>query len=284
LSVGHVTEDLYPEGLRPGGSAYYGTLVYAALGADARILTRVGRAFAEESALAALSGTVLRGSESTRFRNRHDDEGRRTQWLFGRAGSLEPASFTPGPVDVLHLAPVLGELDPEAWVRAVPARVVALGVQGLIKGPGLTRADGRRSVLPVRWWPDGALLDELDVVCLSRQDLLAQDSGLLPHLVRHVPVVACTEGARGSTLFVNGTAHGIGVHPAREHDPTGAGDAFAAGLTWGVARGMPAVDAARLAAGVASIVVEAVGPAAAARVAGEAWRRAAAVSVPGERA
>ena len=47
-----------------------------------------------------------------------------------------------------------------------------------------------------------------------------------------------TLGARGSRIFANGTEHAIPVAQAdRVVDPTGCGDAYRAGLLYGIARG-----------------------------------------------
>jgi sugar/nucleoside kinase (ribokinase family) len=48
----------------------------------------------------------------------------------------------------------------------------------------------------------------------------------------------------------------VGIYPAREVDPTGAGDVFAAAFLTGMARGLDPVEAARLGAAAASIAVE----------------------------
>jgi sugar/nucleoside kinase (ribokinase family) len=93
-----------------------------------------------------------------------------------------------------------------------------------------------------------------------------------------VPVVAFTRGARGCEVTAEGRTTHVGVYPTRELDPTGAGDVFAAGLLLGLARGDDPVEAARLGAAAASIVVEARGGDALGRT-GEAWERIRAIPV-----
>src|SRR5690606_24497023 len=96
---------------------------------------------------------------------------------------------------------------------------------------------------------------------------------LLDRLVAAVPLVVFTHGERGCELIARGrTAARVGVFPTREVDPTGAGDAFAAGFLLALARGAEPVDAARLGAAAASIVIEGRAGEALPR-AGEAWER-----------
>jgi sugar/nucleoside kinase (ribokinase family) len=105
------------------------------------------------------------------------------------------------------------------------------------------------------------------------EDEARGDPDLVRRLVADVPVVAFTMGARGCEVYARGRRRRIGVHPARELDPTGAGDAFAAAFFLALARGADPVEAARLGAAAGSIVVEGRGGEALARV-GEAWARA----------
>src|SRR5436309_2036475 len=51
---------------------------------------------------------------------------------------------------------------------------------------------------------------------------------LLPSQIEVVTVAAVTAGAAGALLYVNGERYEIRPRPAREVDPTGAGDVFAA--------------------------------------------------------
>ena len=76
-------------------------------------------------------------------------------------------------------------------------------------------------------------------------------------LSARVPVVVTTFGPKGSVIR-QGSAHWRipPVKPKRVLDPTGAGDAYRAGLLWGWLRGWPWSAAGRLAATVAAYTVE----------------------------
>jgi sugar/nucleoside kinase (ribokinase family) len=136
-------------------------------------------------------------------------------------------------------------------------------------------------VVQKRWAVDAAALRGVGAVAVGEEDLVDQGD-LLDRLVAAVPIVAFTHGKRGCEVIVRGKTSRVGVFATSEVDPTGAGDTFAAGFFFGLARGDAPVDAARLGAAAASIVVEARGGESLARV-GEAHARAARIS-PGDAA
>lgn len=74
-------------------------------------------------------------------------------------------------------------------------------------------------------------------------------------------MVAVTRGARGSELHADGAVIPIPAVPARRVvDPTGAGDAYIAGLLAGLRRGLDPAGAGRMGALAATYVVEENGP------------------------
>ena len=160
------------------------------------------------------------------------------------------------------LAPVADEID-DSW-SDVPSRdaLVAIGWQGflrtLVRGATVVRRAPRPS----------PLLKRAGLVVLSREDVgpdLSDDA--LLHLLRPPVTLAITAGSRGGlTVSVNDNdRRKVRRYPALEAhatvDPTGAGDAFLAGLL--AARlGHPLAgsgrrgSAVRLAAALGSLVVE----------------------------
>ena len=290
VTVGHVTHDLYPGGIiEPGGCAYYGALVHAALGGDVRLVTAVGEDFSCDGTVEPVLHAARREGQTTCFRNLYREGRPRVQRVDALAPEVLAPVDPPFPADVLHLAPVLGEVDLARWYAAGPTTLRALNIQGWIKraGPAFATAHpgledhgppGARAVLQHPWRPEAEHLAGFQVACVGREDLFEQD-GLLDHLLAHVPVVTCTFGAEGSDVHHRGEVTRVGIHPATEVDPTGAGDCFAAGLVHGLAIGLDPVEAARLGAAVASIIVEDVGARAMGRVATEARTRAARVPV-----
>ena len=115
------------------------------------------------------------------------------------------------------------------------------------------------------------------VVHRKDDDVVGQGD-LVARLSAAVPVVVFTHGAAGCEVIAGGRVRRVGIFPAAEVDPTGAGDVFTAGFLLGLARGEAPVDAARLGAAAGSIAVEGRGIDALHRV-GEAEARAARVPV-----
>jgi sugar/nucleoside kinase (ribokinase family) len=280
LVVGHATLDAAGGTLVPGGTAYYAAHALAALGAEVRVLTRTGADFPADGLRAGpgvsgrIEALVLPSSCTTRFVNEHDAAGRRSQRVLATAPPLDPGALPAGwlAADLLLLAPVLGEVDPAAFAGAVRAQVTGLCVQGLVRE---VRGDGL--VVPRRLDPASGALSGIDAAFVGDDEAAGQPD-LVAGLAACVPIVAATHGARGSEVRARGRTLRAGVHPAREADPTGAGDVYAAAFLHALVRGGTLEGAARLGAAAASIVIEGVGGAALPRIA-EAFARAGAVPV-----
>jgi adenosine kinase len=79
-------------------------------------------------------------------------------------------------------------------------------------------------------------------------------------LIASAPLTVVTRGEQGSTIYTaatNGQGVDIPVVPAAEvRDPTGAGDAYLAGLVFGLARKLPLAITGRIAALMATYTIE----------------------------
>lgn len=89
-------------------------------------------------------------------------------------------------------------------------------------------------------------------------EMFRQKTGLRdPDLLNLAGAVITTLGEAGSVVLTPGGREEIPAVPPRQvQDPTGAGDAYRAGLLKGLAHGLPWRDAARLGAALASFCVE----------------------------
>ena len=252
---------------------YYAARTYLGLGARVRAATAAAADF-PAAALAGLDAAVVQAPRTTTFVNAYRDDGAREQRVEAVALPVVAAPVPPEWLasDVLHLAPVLGEIDLPAWLAAARARFVGLGVQGWVRA---VAPDGR--VTQPRWEIAPSDLRGVDAACIGDDDVIGQGD-LLDRLAAAVPVVAFTHGERGCELLLRGRTLRVGAYPTRAADPTGAGDAFAAGFFLALAEGAAPAAAARLGAAAASIVVEARAGEALSRVA-EARVRAAHVPV-----
>lgn len=266
LIVGHVTHDRYEEGFVAGGCALYGALVHQRL-ADVspddvvHLVTAVGEDFVCDAAIESLDATITRRGETTVFTNLYPDDGPRVQLLDAQGEEVEPRGVPREwlDADLVHLAPVLGEVDLQKWKDAAGDGLLAINVQGWIK-VGEPEEAGSRRVIQKPWEVSEKDLRGVDIACLSEEDIIDQGD-LLERLVKNVPIVALTLGGRGSRIYVNGwVAEEVGIYPAEVVDPTGAGDVFAATFCNAIASGQEPREAARYASAAASIIIEDIGP------------------------
>lgn len=292
LIAGHVTHDHYAGGFAAGGCAFYGAKVHAQLNGHTHLVTVVGDDFTRDDELGDLDVTVHRAGQTTVFANYYPDDAPRIQLLEASAPEVTP-DMAPArcfdsngrlDADLVHLAPVLDEVDLLRWKQAVGDGLLAINIQGWIKVPGTvfdaSELEGlqRRGVtgkahrvVQQFWEVTEEDFRGVDIACLSEEDVVDQP-GLLDKLVSAVPIVAFTLGEQGSRIYVDGESFEVGIYPTDAVDPTGAGDTFAASFCHRIAAGHEPVDAARFAAACASIVVEDLGARALGRL-GEARAR-----------
>jgi sugar/nucleoside kinase (ribokinase family) len=191
----------------------------------------------------------VRSAQTTTFENVYR-EGRRFDRVLGRADALRPSVLPEA--DVLLAGPVVGEVDLATLPVPVGA-VLGAGLQGWLREIG---PDG---VVRPRVLADFRAFARCRAVFLSEQDLGEGTEAAVQALRQTVPIVVLTRGARGATVFEGDDVWEIPAVPAREVDPTGAGDVFATAFLLAIASGLRSHEAGSLAAGVAAMVVEAPG-------------------------
>jgi 1D-myo-inositol 3-kinase len=239
--VGHATRDMLPDGSwRLGGGVTYAGITAQRLGLRVGVLTS-----APPDVLAALREALpdatianVPASEATTFENIYDVTGRR-QFLRARAERLALDHLPPAwdEARIVLLAPLAQEVDP-AFAKAFPYALVAAAPQGWLR-----RWDAQGAVSPGPLDVAPQLLPYLRTLVLSRDDLLplAADpeqkeraETVIAAWASQVPLVAVTRGADGADLYAGGgPAESFPGVSAREVDPTGAGDIFAAAfLCW----------------------------------------------------
>ena len=256
VSIGHVTFDETPSGVRPGGSAYYTALTAHRLGLRVGLLTSVAPDYPLDVFLEGIELVVVPSAHTTRYRL-GQAKGARTLTLLARASDIEsahlPAAWREAPLGIL--CPVAAEVDP-ALAGAFADAAVAVLPQGWM------RKRGRGGLMAPQPWEDAAdVLSRTQLLILSEEDLPAGEAAAVAWF-QQVPLGAITRGKRGATLFVNGDSYHVEADAARESDPTGAGDVFATTLLIEYQRLGDAWDAAAAAACAGAASVEAEGPAA----------------------
>jgi sugar/nucleoside kinase (ribokinase family) len=275
-TVGHVTVDVLPDGVRrPGGTAFYSALQAARLGRRALIVT-AGDPDEIEELLAPYRSEVdllvAPAARTTTLATAGLGADRR-QRLLAWAGPIpgELAFETA----LLHLAPVAREL-PGRWKRE--AGFVGLTPQGLLREwahPGAelelpTRHGDRARAAqpgapePTCSWPrSGAapLPGPCGALVLSELEL-ASCPGLAPAAIAQGAVVAVTAGpAPTRILLPDGAALELAVPEVGEAvDDLGAGDVFAAAFFLALADGREPATAAAFANAAAAVRMRARGP------------------------
>jgi sugar/nucleoside kinase (ribokinase family) len=245
-----VTLDRFDGVTRPGGAALYAAVAADRLGLSAGILTSHGPDFPLEAIPTRIEVVSVLAPATTCFEHETGPGGRRLH-ARGAAQPLGPADV---PADwsaagLVLLAPVLDEVDP--LVGAVfPEATLAASAQGWLRGLGV---DGAVTARP--WEPTGALLGVLQALVLSREDVAGQEERV-PRWFQRVPFGLLTADRDGALLFVGGERYEVRPRPAREVDPTGAGDVFAATFMIEFARHGDAWRAAAAAACAGSLTVE----------------------------
>ena len=259
LAIGHVARDEF-EGeatWRLGGTALYAAATAARLGTRTALVTRVGPAerpaLEERCAQLGVALHALPSSATTTFAFRYV-EGRRFMRLRSRAKGISPGDV---PAEwraarAVVLGSIAHELDRTLFGTTAP-RATVLVAQGYLRE---WSADG--AIRPRLWDDADEIVPLVSAVVLSEDDVAGDLSE--PRRWARNGRVYVTLAERGVLVLDRGSETTIPGYPAaRVVDPTGAGDAFAAGLAIALADGRVSDECARFANAVASFAVEDVG-------------------------
>jgi len=259
VAIGHTARDEFEGDLdwRIGGTAVYAAAAAARLGDRVALLTRAGprerERLAAHSAELGIELHALESETTTTFAFRYVD-GKRKLRLKSRARAIG-AEAVPAALRNTRsvvLASIAHELDLSLFdAFADVPRVLA--AQGYLRS---WDADG--SVHRREWDEADDILGRVAVAVVSEEDVEG-DLELARGWARTAPVIV-TVAERGAILLRGGREVLVpGFAVDRVVDPTGAGDAFCAGLALSLADGNDLEKAARFANAVASFAVEAVG-------------------------
>lgn len=254
LVIGAVTKDIVPQGYRPGGTVTYSAVTVQRLGLQAGVVTRADPTM-DFSLLTDKGIWVVSGpsAQTTTFENIYVGDCR-TQYVRAVADSITPKDVPEAwrSAPIVHLGPLAQEMD-EAIVDLFPKALIGVTPQGWMR-----QWDGTGKVSPKVWERAEFLLPRADVLVISEEDI-GDNLRLIELYVRLARIVVVTNGWKGSTVYANGECRQLPPRSAREVDPTGAGDVYAAAYLISLhEQGDPFV-AARFANVVASFSVEAPG-------------------------
>ena len=222
VAIGHVTLDRFGDATRPGGSALYAAVTAHRLGLSVGLLTSHGDEFPLEVIPPKIEVVSIPAEETTLFEHRQEPSGR-VSHVRSVAGPLT-ADDVPDDwrdASLCLLAPVVDEVDPMIATLFTDGAVGA-AAQGWLRQ---IKPDGL--VVPRAWSSPERLLQSVQALFLSREDIRGQEATVVEWFQR-MPVGVLTADRAGALLFVNGERYEVHPRPAREVDPTGAGDVFAA--------------------------------------------------------
>lgn len=243
LVIGNITQDLVDTQIRLGAPVpdttrltadqyrLGGTVTFAAitaqrLGRQVSVVTRA----AQTTDFAAMGDGVdlvrLPSATSSTFANIYTPKGR-VQYCFTpappiTAGDIPTRLRSPR---IALMGPIAAEITPDVATVFGDDTLVAAIPQGWMRR---WDADGR--VFSKAWSERDAFLPHLDVLILSLEDIDGNLSQLAPFFAQ-VPLLILTEYRDGSTVYQRQDDGSyamtkVPARPAKEVDPTGAGDIF----------------------------------------------------------
>lgn len=224
LLIGTITADIVADGRILGGTVSYAAPVVDLFGHDIRILSSADPHDSLLNPLFDLAETkIVPAEHTTTFSNIYRPTGRQ-QIIHQTAKNLEP-SMLPEQwknSNLVHLAPLADDVD-YGFANQFPNAKVLLTPQGYMRRWG---ADG---IVHFKEFLDKDVLQAIDILVLSKQDILAAPE-LENEFPKYADHVVVTDGENGGTYYHNGDNMHYDAFPATEIDPTGAGDVFAASL------------------------------------------------------
>jgi sugar/nucleoside kinase (ribokinase family) len=147
------------------------------------------------------------------------------------------------------LGPLVGEVDEALVHQFAGSRVIATP-------QGWFRSWDEAGLVSLGRWPGaGQLLPYLTALILSDEDVRG-DPACVERFAAVTRILVLTHGPRGATVYHAGEVRDFPTRPAKEVDPTGAGDVFAAAFLIRLAEVDDPWEAARFANVVGSFSVE----------------------------
>jgi sugar/nucleoside kinase (ribokinase family) len=253
LIVGNIVRDVVPNGYTVGGTSTYMAITARNLGRQPGVVTRLAPDFVLPDLLHGVEIARTASPETTTFHNLYH-EGHRRQFLLARADDIQPEDIPAAwrATPIVHLGPLARELDAR-FANLFPQSLVGVTPQGWLR-----QWDETKRVRMRPWEEAPEILPHVDVLVLSEEDL-AGDTQLMDDYVRMTRIAVMTQGPKGCMVFTQGMSKHIPGFPAREVDPTGAGDVFAGAFLIRLHETGDPFQAARFANATASFCVEAPG-------------------------
>jgi len=220
LMIGHVTQDLTPQGPALGGTASYAALTARAFGLRVGMITSCRKDLSLET-FDGISIVRKEAQQNSTFINQQTSTGR-IQHIKGIAETLTLADIPPAwrSAPLVHLGPILHEISGEI-AAAFPQAVLGVTPQGWLR-----EWDEDGLISACRWTNADQILGHADAAVISIEDVHG-DEDVINEFSSMLPVLVVTEGAAGARVYWNGDLRTFRPPEVQEVDPVGAGDIFA---------------------------------------------------------
>ena len=220
LMIGHVTQDLTPQGPALGGTASYAALTARAFGLRVGMITSCRKDLNLET-FDGISIVRKEAQQNSTFINQQTSTGR-IQHIKGIAETLTLADMPPAwrSAPLVHLGPILHEISGEI-TAAFPQAVLGVTPQGWLR-----EWDENGLISACRWTDADQILSRADAAVISIEDVHG-DEDVINEFASMLPVLVVTEGAAGARVYWNGDLRTFRPPAVQEVDPVGAGDIFA---------------------------------------------------------
>ncbi|RQV97476.1 hypothetical protein EH221_03655 [bacterium] len=247
LCIGHLTEDITPEGIQLGGSATYSTLTAKAFHMHCGLVTSY-----LSTELPPLFSNIETSIQTTnsmlQFENRYENN-QRFQFVRQETPPLQlttlPKEFYQA--QITHFGPVLNDFDP-ADISSFKDTFIGITPQGWL------RENVNGKVHKTSWEKIAPILTSADAVILSQEDIEYNQQTIVSmrNLCR---LLIVTEGYHGAKIYQDGNEYHLHAPEKKEVDPTGAGDIFSTAFFILYQRGFPLLLAGKIATEIASLSV-----------------------------
>jgi sugar/nucleoside kinase (ribokinase family) len=220
LMIGHITQDLTPQGPALGGTASYASLTARAFGLRVGIVTAC-RSDLNLDIFSDINISRRNSEQNSTFINTQTPAGR-IQHIKGVAETITLADIPPAwrSAPIVHLGPIVHEISDEI-AEAFSSTMLGVTPQGWLR-----TWDDAGLVAYEPWSDASKVLKHANVVIMSIEDVQG-DEDAVTDFAGLVPVLVVTEGAAGCRVYWNGDQRNFRPPHVSEVDPVGAGDVFA---------------------------------------------------------
>ena len=234
LAVGHVAEDVWKDGVTPGGTVMYSSRAAHVFVPRVSVLTAAAASFALHEAFPGLDVHRVDAPVTTQFENVYREvvqsdgtrRSARTQVVrpcpvkLGKRHVTEPLSHA----RIAHLGPICNEIDVDMLEVFDSNTLLCMTPQGWLRR---WDSHGRVTQSAGHWTHARAFLKAAHAVVLSLDDIDG-DWDVANEWAKHARIMVVTLGSRGCVTYIDGAPHTVPASVVKELEATGAGDIFAA--------------------------------------------------------